>query len=262
MNDTLVATATARSPTQVVELNQGVPLEPSTASQRRELRAFQISTAGERSPEPPYGVETTLRPSEDDLRPLAWATPLYRCARCLQLHGAFPGADVRVIDASGDTLAHTETLETVARVGLNRQLEASDELTATQTACGEPGEESLAPELASEPSSLPPPTIRGPLVECGRKVYVGDVYPGATVVLSRSEGPDRRACFDQEELFFEYGESDPLEPGETVSARQEHPECDVEGEGEGVDTRDVDLTEALPTPSIDSTPCGVQPPSD
>ena len=171
-------------------------------------------------------VEVQRRPNP--VGPVSFVTPLMECARCLWLEGLVPGATVEVRDG-GAVIGTGQSYDGVARVHLSQPIRAASTIEGQQTACGVPGVVThppgpLPPALSKQQRTLPPPTVEDPLVECSQRVTVGDVFPGATVDLNRSAGPNLSACFDLTSLWF--GVSPHLTVSETLTARQRYPECE------------------------------------
>ena len=129
---------------------------------------------------------------------------------------------------------------------------SSAPVTARQEACGVGGAATDGPGILplpvdpAERQRLPAPTVQSPLLECSNKVGVSDVFPGATVELKRSSGPDLQACFDLPSLRF--GVNPPLVLSETVQARQRFPDCEVDGEWSAPEV--VELLEPVPPPTV------------
>lgn len=171
-------------------------------------------------------VQVQKRPNP--VGPVAFATPLMECARCLWLEGLVPGATVEVRDG-GVVIGTGESDFGVARVGLSQAIHSGSATEGQQTACGIAGALTrppgpLPPAIPRGERLLPAPTVEQPLTECIHRVTVGDVFPGATVELDRSAGPDLAGCFDMPSLWF--GVSPHLSLGETLSARQRYPDCE------------------------------------
>jgi hypothetical protein len=173
-------------------------------------------------------VEVQKRPNP--IGPVSFVTPLMQCARCLFLEGLVPGAKVEVRDG-GIVIGTGESHDGTARVHLSKAIQAASAIEGQQNACGIPGTNThppgpLPPPWGKGKRVLPPPKVESPLVECSQRVTVSDVFPGATVDLNRSIGPDLSGCFDLPSLWF--GVSPHLAVGETLTARQRYPDCEVE----------------------------------
>ncbi|HVS14373.1 MAG TPA: galactose oxidase-like domain-containing protein [Thermoanaerobaculia bacterium] len=244
---TVVATGTASSATQ--DFTVTATLVPGHRVAARQTLGTDASGLSAES------VELQSRP--EPVGPVAFATPLFQCGRCLWLEGLVPGARVEIRDASGP-LGSGEAPFGIARVHLGGSISSgSAPVTARQEACGVGGPDTDAPAilpLPAEPGArqrLPAPTLESPLLECSHKVGVGDVFPGATVELKRSSGPDLQACFDLPALRF--GVNPPLVLAETVQARQRFPQCEVDGEWSPPEV--VELLEPVPPPTVKEPLC-------
>lgn len=127
---------------------------------------------------------------------------------------------------------------------------------AEQVACGIRGVPSATdafPPAAGDKQGriLSPPVVEYPLVECSARVGVSGVYPGATVDLDRSLGPDLVACFDQSNLWF--GVAPAVAVHETIKARQRYPECEQESLWSVPVV--ADPLEPVPSPSVRDPLC-------
>lgn len=173
-------------------------------------------------------VEVQRRPNP--VGPVAFVTPLMECAHCLFLEGLVPGAKVEVRNGAA-VIGSSQSHDGTARVHLSQAIQASSKIEGQQTACGVAGVVTrppgpLPPAVSHRERRLPPPKVEDPLVECSQRVTVSQVFPGATVELSRSGGPLLSACFDLPSLWF--GLSPHLAVGESVKARQRYIECEQE----------------------------------
>ncbi len=219
-NGAVVAQGTAFGPDQIFPLNSGASL--SGGDQVTATQTIGLDTSIP-SPEP---VEVQTKPPT--IGPVAFVSHLNQCGRCLWLEGLVPGAKVEVRASGGPVLGSGDTYDGVARLGLNPSLAVGMVVEAQQEACGMPGVVTTGPPvdiIAEKLRRLPTPTVESPLRECQRTVTISDVVHGATVTLLRSSGPNLVACFDLSALFF--GVNPPLALGETVSARQELPDCNL-----------------------------------
>lgn len=198
-------------------------------------------------------VEVQKRPNP--VGPVTFVTPLMQCAECLYLEGLVPGAKVEVRDG-GTVIGTGESYDGVARVGLSQAIHAGSVIEGRQTACGVPGTVTKPPGPLpgawGTKRVLPAPVVESPLVECSHRVTVRGVFPGATVELNRSAGPDLTACFDLPSLWF--GVSPHLKVGETISARQYYPKCEVMGDWSSPPVV-VDPLEPVPVPSVNAPLC-------
>jgi hypothetical protein len=93
--------------------------------------------------------------------------------------------------------------------------------------------------------------VENPLRACQRGVVVSDVFEGARVTLLRSAGPNLQACFDATALRF--GVNPGLVEAESVSARQEFPDCEIVGDD--ADPVIVGPAEPVPAPSVQAPLC-------
>jgi hypothetical protein len=199
-------------------------------------------------------VEVQKKPNP--VGPVAFVTPLMECVRCLYLEGLVPGAKVEVRD-SGVVIGTGQSHDGVARLHLSAAIHPGSAIEGQQTACGVAGTVThppgpLPPPWGKGPRVLPPPIVEDPLVECGQRVTISGVYPGATVDLNRSAGPDLSACFDLPSLWF--GVYPHLTLGETITARQRYTHCDVIGQWSDPPVV-VGLLEPVPIPEIKGSLC-------
>jgi hypothetical protein len=238
-NGALVAQGPASGPDQIFPLNTGASL--SGGDQVTATQTIGLDTSAP-SPEP---VEVQTKPPT--IGPVAFVSHLNQCGRCLWLEGLVPGATVEVRAGGGPVLGHGQSYDGVARVGLNPPLAAGMTVEAQQEACGSPGVVTTGPPVdvvAEKLRKLPTPTVESPLRECQRTVTISDVVHGATVTLLRSGGPNLAACFDLSALFFWV--NPPLALGETVSARQELPDCQLKSD----DATPVVVQDNTPVPAV------------
>jgi len=198
----------------------------------------------------PEHVEVQQQPPA--VGPVAFASNLTQCGECVWLEGLVPGAKVEVRVQGGATLGSGSSYDGHARLHLNPSIAAGNVIQAQQDACGSAGPVTTGPPVEILPEQLrrlPPPTVESPLKECARAVTVSDVVHGATVTLLRSAGPNLQACFDASALYFRV--NPPLALGETVSARQELPDCKLISKDAAV----VTVQDNTPVP-----PASVRPP--
>lgn len=216
----IVASATASSPDQVFTLTASIP-----AGARIAARQMLGMDSSELTPGPEQ-VEVQKKPST--VGGVSFPTPLFECGKCIWIEGLVPGATVELRD--GPTLLGTgESYSGVARFGVT-PLPAGADIKAQQNACGEPGTVTDGPAVEQpipgkeQGRILPAPEIEEPLKRCESRALVKGVYPGATVRLMRSAGPDHQACFDRAALWF--GVNPHFSEGETVRAEQSFQECE------------------------------------
>lgn len=206
---------------QSFPLNAGVTLTPGQTVFATQTLASQTSPQGP-------GIIVQKKPST--IGPMAFQSHLYQCGRCVWLVGAVPGAHVN-LTVLGIPRGSTVSTDGNARIGLTTQLGASDILDAQQIACSLPGPQIGGPKPDHLPLNanrqLPPPVMPGPLKQCDPAVLVTNVFEGATVTIKRSAGPTESACFDATALWFVLSKA--LVLGETVTAQQDFPKCDVPG---------------------------------
>ncbi len=168
-------------------------------------------------------------PGAGDLRRPRLASHLYVCALHLRVEGAFPGADVELLDATGNVRGAEESVDGVARVALNAPLGAGERLSVRQTACGLAGQSPSWPEgepapLDPEEERLPAPIVEGPLTACQTRVRVRDLLDGSTVTLTVNGDELRYGC-DASRLTLLLPR--PLAQGDRLSIRQEFPRCEL-----------------------------------
>jgi hypothetical protein len=174
----------------------------------------------------PESVEVQGRPPIVGM--VGFASNLTACGECVALEGLVPGAKVEVRVQGGPTLGSGSSYDGSARLHLSPPIAAGNVIEAQQEACGSPGVVTTGPPvdvIAERLRRLPTPTVQSPLKECSRAVTVFDVVHGATVTLLRSAGPNLKACFDFSALYFPVNPA--LSLGETISARQELPACNL-----------------------------------
>lgn len=213
---TVVASDTVSSGDATIALSQ-----PLVAG--RQIAARQIMGADD-SGLAPETVEVQRRP--DPLGPGIFSEIVFRCARCLWIDGLLPGAKVRIVEGGMDIGTGTSVIG-YARVVLTKAV--ASRLTLEQEACGAPGEsretDPVEPPAGDQQGRmLPAPTVESPLQECRNRVTISHVFPGATVDLERSVGPNGTTCFDRASLWW--GQAPPLQLNETVRARQSFPDCE------------------------------------
>lgn len=215
-----VATGTATWTDQIFPLSPGKTLAPGN-----QVTATQ-TVSGVTSPQSPMPVTVQKKPPV--IGPVSSKTHIYVCGQCLWLDGMVPGAHVEV-SVGGVSRGTGIADDGSARIGLAPQTGPADTLEARQTACGTPGPLTKLPKPDPPPGGankhLAPPTVVGPLHACQRAVTVKDVVEGAQVVLHEAPpGFTETACFDLSELWFP---TPPLTLGDTVSAIQQMPKCEI-----------------------------------
>ncbi|MCL4299117.1 MAG: hypothetical protein KJ077_25500 [Anaerolineae bacterium] len=128
-------------------------------------------------------------------------------------------------------------MDTTLRLGLTRQIIASERLEAKQQVCDMDGPAALSPEpnIPSMNLELPPPVVL-PLIECADRIYVDNVFGGATVKLTlRGDFDDSGdidelvmvGCFDAPLQYFPFTEEGGLKKDTVVTAEQGYPDCDL-----------------------------------
>lgn len=155
---------------------------------------------------------------------------LYQCGQHVWAQGVVPGASVE-ISFDGKVQGSAIATEEGARIGLKKGLPKTGQITARQITPVGPGTAANAtPDpLPFTGNSLPPPTIHKPiLLACQTAALVSDVFDGATVTLKRSSGITEVAGFDLPGLWFLL--SKPLKEGESLTAKQDFPSCEIMGE--------------------------------
>jgi len=204
---------------QVFALNGGVVLAAGAKVTAKQTLGADVSPA---SPQP-----VVVQKKPPVVGNVGCRTHIYVCGRCLWLDGMVPGAAVEV-RVGGVVRGSGRADDGTARIGLSPQTGPGDALEAQQTACGIPGLVTPLPPPDKLPLAkgqrLPAPTVEAPLKACQRAVTVSDVFEGAQVTLSQTAGPSEQACFDQSALWFP---TNPLVLGETVSAIQRFPQCEL-----------------------------------
>lgn len=218
-NGTKVVDAVAFSANQLFGLLSGASL-PAGAM----VTATQ-TVGTETSPASPDPVQVQAQPPT--IGPVGYPAVLHECGECTWLDGLVPGADVEVRVQGGPSLGTSTGHTGSAWVPLSPPIPPGSVIEARQTACGTPGSWTDAPPLEGlqERKVIPRPTVKAPLRECQRSVVVQDVLPGAMVTLLRSAGPNQVRCCAGTSVQF--GVTPPLALGETISARQEFPACNV-----------------------------------
>ena len=242
-NGAQVAQGVASGPDQVFLLSSGALLVAG-----QQVSATQ-TVGAETSIPSPETVQVQAKPPV--VGPVSFVSNLNQCGRCLWIEGLVPGAQIEVRASGGPVLANGSSYDGVARVHLNPELAAGMTVEAQQTACGAPGTVTTGPPVDSlrEQGTLPTPTVESPLRECQHTVTVSNVVHGATVTLMRSAGPNLSGCFDLSSLYFWV--NPPLALGETISARQELPDCKIKS----ADATPVIVQDNTPVP-----PAVVKPP--
>lgn len=252
-----VGSATTTGAEQEVPLHGLLPL-PAFPGELL-IRARQITAGGEESPDHDDGIEILGQPNParaTGFAPLVFASRLHECGRCLRLDGAYPGAFVDLQDSSGLSLASHQTSRTTVRFHLSRRIITAETLEAHQDACGINALPARSPNTISFlNSTLPSPTINPPLIECGSRVYVSDVFEGASVLLERHfpDGSTVRlgGCFDASTQYFSLPE--PLHADEVVMAKQWYPDCeDIESDTTSANVLPI---EALTRPRVTAPIC-------
>ena len=241
-NAGLVAQGIASGPDQVFPLNPGASLGAGQQVSATQTVGLDTSVPS------PETVGVQAKPPT--IGPVAFVSNLNECGRCLWIEGLVPGAEIDVRASGGPSLAHGSSYDGVARVHLNPPLAAGMTVEAQQTACGTPGAVTTGPPVdpIREQRTLPTPIVESPLRECQHTVTVSNVVHGATVTLLRSAGPNLSGCFDLGSLYFWV--NPPLALGETVSARQEFPDCKVKS----ADATPVIVEDNTPVPAVGVTP--------
>jgi hypothetical protein len=217
-NGALVAQGTGSGPDQIFALISGASLSGGDQVNATQTIGLETSVPS------PETVEVQKKPPT--IGPVAFVSHLNQCGHCLWLEGLVPGAKIEVRASGGPVLGSGASYDGIARVGLSPSLAAGMTVQAQQEACGSLGTVTTGPPVdvvVEKLRQLPTPTVEFPLRECQRTVTVSDVVHGAIVTLLRSGGPNLAACFDLSALFFWV--NPPLALGETVSARQEMPDC-------------------------------------
>jgi hypothetical protein len=237
-NGAHVGSGVASWSNEVFPLNAGVTLAAGA-------RVAATQTLGGQTSQPsPQPVVVQKKPPV--VGNVGCKTHIYVCGQCLWLDGMVPGAtvDVRV---GGVVRGSGRADDGTARLGLATQTGAGDVLEAQQTACGVAGPVTPLPPpdqlpVAKGERLLPAPTVQSPLKACQRAVTVSNVFEGGQVILSQTAGPTEQSCFDQSALWFG---TNPLVLGETVSARQRFPHCELDS----LNSPGVIVGPATPVPS-------------
>lgn len=187
--------------------------------------------------------------------------PIFDCATCAWLTGAYPGAVVTIGSTiPGTTHGSTHALGPGLHVNLSPRVGATETLVFSQTVCGKAGPETSGPPsvkvaLSAGAQRLPAPAIPGPLRACDRGVLVIGVLPGTQVVLERSKAGTVDALFSRTAMLLT-GLDPPLQKDEQVRVRQVFPGC-LEGDWSAHVT--VGSAEPVPPPVILGPICAGSP---
>ncbi len=238
-----MAQGVASGPDQIFLLNPGASLVAGQQVSATQTVGLDVSIPS------PETVGVQAKPPT--IGGVAFVSNLNQCGRCLWIEGLVPGADIEVRASGGPILANGSSYDGVARVYLNPPLAVGMTVEAQQTACGTAGAVTTGPpvDALGEQRTLPTPVVESPLRECQHTVTVSNIVHGATVTLMRSGGPNLSGCFDLSSLYFWV--NPPLALGETVTARQELPDCKIKSS----DAAPVIVQDNTPVP-----PAGVKPP--
>jgi hypothetical protein len=242
----LVGKADTVSANELIPLLAGLQLKPGelvTASQRT------TTDFADHLP-PEFGVEVMAAPEVADLDALFSGETILECGSCLWVAGIYPGAIVTLRQNADPPLTAESASDTVKFVlPSGRRLHTMDVLTASQSACGLPGNAvSLTAPVAQVRAEWPAagPTISPPPVKCQQHVSLSDVLPGATVVVEL-DGVEHRACFGYRQGTF--GLPRELKVGDTLRVRQEFPMCELRS-----NTTEATVIDALPPPPVIAAP--------
>ncbi|MEU4301832.1 hypothetical protein [Kitasatospora aureofaciens] len=144
--------------------------------------------------------------------------PLFECASRVRVINVQPGALVLVHSAAlGAPIGLQYVYAGQADIPVAPLLSAGDQIYAVQLACGRTSPRS-ALVTVQQLGAVEPPTVRTPLTECTRWVWVDGVVPGADVdvyVNGRWQGTATTTT-----PSVQVGVSGPLRMNDTVSARQ------------------------------------------
>jgi hypothetical protein len=176
------------------------------------------------SPESPLPVTVQAKPPT--LGYVGIKTHLYVCGLCALLDGVVPGATIEVT-VGGMSRGSGIAYDGSAQVGFTQPTAPGEILVARQTACGTPGPLTTLPTPDPAPAPgkrLTPPTVNAPLRECQRAVTVSNVFDGSRVTLFQSGRPPEAANFV---VASEYFRVSPLALGESVTASQAYPDCQL-----------------------------------
>lgn len=244
---TLVASGTSSGASETLSLTQS--LSPGEMVEAEQTVGSQTSS---RSAHP---VEVQKVPP--DVGPVGFPTKLFECAQCLRVNGLVPGATVEIRE-NGTVIGTASTTDGNTRVSLSQPLSGGSNLVAQQEACGQDGIETSPPPLQhptgnreAQGQVLPAPEV-DPILACTSNVTVSGVYPGAEVTVTRSGGPNFDFCFDVS-AYNVFGLAPPFSAGETVTAEQSFPNCEVFSSGS--EPVVVDPTDQLPRPGIETPLC-------
>lgn len=225
-----VGSKSASGPDDFVVLDTGVTLTDGAEVTAKQTLGSDASLLENSDP-------VIVEHSPSTIGGINFPTPLHVCGECLFVDGVEPGAIVEIKVAGvlrGRYEAKTDGFFGQNGDGgvirLNPQIGNGDILHGQQTACNIQGPitQSEMPSLIliahGGGDLLPSPTVKEPLKECERTVYVRDLLEGSKVTLNRSVGHSRSGYF-----YHSYGRfvnlNPPLKAGESVTARQEFPKC-------------------------------------
>jgi PKD repeat protein len=213
-----IAEGTASWSRQVFPLDPGVVLTPGD-----KITALQFDSNEESAPSSPPIV---VQKKPTTVGQPVFNGPVYRCGRCLQVEGAAPGALVQV-SVLGNLRGQAQAPTGTARLHLSQATNAAEILEAVQGVCGGPpgAKASAGTPLEPTPSkSLPTPVLKTPMA-CEETIRVSGVLVGAQVTIEREAGPSQVVCFDKPALYVIM--NSPLKDGETITAWQELPACEL-----------------------------------
>jgi hypothetical protein len=233
-----------------------IVLQPGVTLDQKDLLIAVQEFGGQTSSPTAAALATPIQPaptSAGQIGHVGYETHLYECGEALFISGAIPGSAVQTSFAGavhGSGIAN----EGIARFTLNSQMVATQPVSSQQIVPGlAPGPATTkTPDPIPLPRDqlLPPPTINDPLKACQASVAVANVFDGATVTITRSQGPTESGIFDLSSLWFDL--SKPLVDGETVTLVQSFTKCKRQGKP---GQRRVQPAQPVEVPSISGTLC-------
>jgi hypothetical protein len=146
-------------------------------------------------------VPVNGHPTPTDLNAGAFAKPLFECGECVWLFGFFAGAEVDVANNRDDFIGKGVVRpDGTVEVGLSRPRRATDQITATQTACASMGGpiKSAIPINGGNPVALAgatlPQTLVHPVKRCDTALYIEKIVDGASIEITRKPkgGPSEK----------------------------------------------------------------------
>ncbi|MBN3761207.1 hypothetical protein [Burkholderia sp. Ac-20365] len=236
---------------QAIPLDPGVMLTPNVDS----IFALQDwAGSGYASSDPSNYVTVVPAPSNADISSGTFSGPLYVCAGCVRLAGAFPYANVILKNAGGELLSADDGIvgaDGVADVRLRRTLKQTDGfLRATLTGCNGVQGTIQSSRIVAPPVSLPQPSIQSPAV-CSPVLLCDGLTPGGQVFITRA-GQEFVACAPAPSVAIRLPPLSPPTPNDNELHVQEvfGPPCNVKT----IPVIDVPIRASAQPPTFGSTP--------